>query len=97
MQLTYDEATKDRLRTWKDTDRALYDAAAAHLEAIKARPTEHGIEGSPFVPRLVTFDVNGRDETYVITWEEPEDDAVKIVDISSVSEMRQRARLRREG
>lgn len=97
MQLNYDDATKDRLRAWKGADTALYDATVAQLNAIKARPTEHGIEGNPFVPRLVTFDVNGRDEIYVISWGEPKDDAVQIVDVCSVSEMQQRARLRREG
>lgn len=95
MRLSYDEQTKARLRNWRDSDQSLYAAAKAQLEAIKAAPTEHGIDGTPFVPRLVTFEVHGRDEQYVITWESTEVDVVFIANLSTVTEMQQRARLNR--
>lgn len=95
MQLRYDDETKARLRHWRDTDPLLYQATSAQLEAIKADPDSHGIKGSPFVPRLVAFSVNGRDEEYVITWQLPQDDVTIIVNISTVEEMQQRARMGR--
>lgn len=94
MELRYDEATKERLRHWRDNDRALYEATERQLTSIKAGPTTHGRSGSPIVPRLVVFDVAGRDEEYVITWD-PRPGYVAIGSVCSVSEMQQRARLNR--
>lgn len=95
MHLRYDDDTKARLRHWRDADPLLYQATSAQLEGIKASPDSYGSKGSPFVPRLVTYSVNGRDEEYVITWELPQDDATLIVSISTVTEMQQRARISR--
>ncbi|MDD7963092.1 hypothetical protein [Microbacterium thalli] len=95
MNLTYHDDTKARLRHWRDSDQPLYTAAATQLEAIKLNPTGHGIDGTPFVPRLVTFGVPGRDEEYVITWDGPVGDVVFIANVCSVTEMQQRARLNR--
>jgi len=94
MELGYDDEVKSRLRHWRDSDQLLYQAAVAQLEAIKANPTRHGIDGTPHVPRLVTFGVNGRDEQYVIVWDNPSGDVVPIASVCSMSEMQQRARLR---
>ncbi|MFK4761703.1 hypothetical protein ACI3KS_12270 [Microbacterium sp. ZW T5_45] len=95
MTLRYSDETKDRLRRWRESDPTLYQAAERELNAISANPTQHGTDGTPFVPRLVTFSVNGRDEEYVITWECSPDDIAFIGNVSSVTEMMQRSRLSR--
>lgn len=95
MELRYDDATKERLRYWRDNDRALYEATERQLKAIKADPRAHGRRGTPYVPRLIVFGVPGRDEEYVVTWD-PQPAYVTIVAVGSVSEMQQRARLNRE-
>lgn len=92
MELRYDDETKTRLRQWRDGDRLLYAAAEAQLNKIRDFPHTHGIDGSPRVPRIVSFSVAGRNEQYVITWQVGAD-AVYIADVCSVTEMKQRARL----
>lgn len=93
MDLRYDDDTKTRLRHWRDSDRSLYEVVDTQLQAILASPGSHGISGSPHVPRLVTFGVNGRDAEYVITWEVRES-TVYIGFVCPVSELQQRTRLK---
>lgn len=93
MRLLYDDLTKERLRTWRNEDRVLYDATADQLQRIKGNPKRYGADGTPLVSRLVSFSVVGRDEEYVITWE-VDGEEIRIGHVSSVSEFQQRARLR---
>ena len=94
MELRYDDDTKARLRHWRDADLQLHSAALQQLEAIKRNPHRHGKDGAPHVPRLVVFDVHGRDEQYVITWEVV-GEVVFIASVCTVTELQQRARLNR--
>ena len=93
MELRYQDATKARLRFWRDNDPLLYSAASTELRAIKGNPRGHGIDGTPHVSRVTTFNVPGRDDDYVITWD-AQATAVFIGDVCPVEELRQRARLR---
>lgn len=95
MELRYEDLTKERLRAWRDNDQVLYDATVDQLQRIKGNPDRHGADGTPFVSRLVSFSVGGRDEQYVITWEVDGED-IRIGEICSVSELQQRARLRND-
>jgi hypothetical protein len=95
MELHYDEATKNRLRAWRANDAPLYSATEEQLGRILAAPESYGLNGTPFVPRLVSFAVHGRDEEYVITWEVAHD-AIIIGDVCSVTDMRQRQHLRED-
>jgi len=92
MNLLYSDETKDRLRQWRDADPSLYRVTEKELQAIASNPHTHGMVGSPYVPRLVSYGVNGRDDEYVITWEVRGDSAI-IGTVASMAEMRQRARL----
>lgn len=94
MQLHYDEVTKQRLRAWQRDDQVLFRATEAQLRRIEASPHQHGVDGTPHVPRLVSYSVPGRDDEFVITWDVA-GSRVGIISISSSAELEARAQLRR--
>lgn len=89
MGLRFDQLTAMRLRHWRETDTALFDATVRELGAISDSPSLHGQRGQPPIGRLVVYEVPGRREQYVITWE-LRDATVIVASISSIEELRRR-------
>lgn len=93
MALNYVDHVGERLLGWKSSDPSLFAAAERTLRAIDDAPASYGKDGTPLVPRLVTFLVPGRGIEYVITWEH-HNGVTMILSASSTTELVQIARLR---
>ncbi len=89
VDLNYDEETKQRLRDWRTGDPQLYARTAEVLDSVKADPEGYGA-GEARGPRLKIYQVPGRDDEYVVTWEVVGGELF-VGEISTVDELRRRA------
>ena len=90
-KMLYTPEVRERLAYWRESDTTLYTQTVSVLNQIKTGPATYGQPGTPFVERLRSYQVPGRDDTYVITWQ-TDDGTTVVLSISSEEELIQRAR-----